>query len=68
MDAESIVRDALEAHHEGAKECVTVAMGDELQVFLDAWCARTSVESHEPTTTDVLLWELRDGEIVDLTK
>lgn len=65
MDARGIIKEALEEHHEDAGEGITHAMRAELQTFLDAWCERTGVVSYEVTTTEVVLWEMRDGEMVE---
>lgn len=67
MDARDIIQQALEEHHEDACEAISTTEREELQAFLDGWCERTGVVSYEPTTTEVMLWEMRDGEMMVLT-
>lgn len=68
MNANWIIESELEEHHEDAGGSISQAEREELQTFLDGWCERTNVESWDQTTTVVLLWEERDGQIVDLTR
>ncbi len=67
IDARWVIEMMVEDHHEDANEHISQAERQELQAILDGWCERTSVVSYEPTTTNVLLWEERDGKVVDLT-
>jgi hypothetical protein len=68
QDAGHILDNALDDHHEDAGEEIMQAEREELQTLLDAWCAKTTLVSWEESTTLVLLWEDRDGQIVDLTR
>ena len=68
MDADYIIDCALDEHHEDAGECISAAEREELQTFLDEWCARTSVVSYEATDADIILWTITDGVVEDLTK
>lgn len=45
IDAERIVENALDNHHEDAMDHIDEGMQKELQAFLDDWCDRTGVTS-----------------------
>lgn len=55
LDAELILQQALEDHHEDAGEGITNEAGAELQKLLDDWCAKQGVRSFEPIDEAVLL-------------
>ncbi len=55
MDADSIIENALDNHHEDAGENVGDEDRKELQAILDAWCAKQRVTSYEPIDEVVLL-------------
>jgi hypothetical protein len=67
MDAQLILDSALEDHHEDAGENVGAEDLNELQTLLDAWCAKQSVTSYQPTDEVVLLDELNSTEGVAVT-
>ncbi len=68
LDADWIIENALDGHHEDAGDDISVAEREELQAFLDKWCERTKVVSYEQTDVEIILWTLTDGVIEDLTK
>jgi hypothetical protein len=56
LDADEIIYEALEEHHEGAIDRVDVAG---LRSLLDEWCAANPVVSYDSTEKVVVIW---DGE------
>lgn len=45
MDADRIIENALEEHHEDADDRISKEDRVALQAFLDEWCAKTTIES-----------------------
>lgn len=45
MNAEWIIQDALEEHHEDAGDSISQESRDELQALLDAWCKKQTVKT-----------------------
>jgi hypothetical protein len=66
IDADWIVENACEEHHEEACEQISAGAMKALQDFLDAWCAECGVESWRPTAKAVILdpaeWEALKAE------
>lgn len=55
MNAEWIIEDALEEHHENARDSISKEAEDELQSLLNAWCAKQTVRTWFQDTTRVVL-------------
>jgi hypothetical protein len=62
LDAGGIIENALEEHYEDAD--VSSAAGEELQEFLNGWCERNDIESHEPDFKVLVSGVLREIEKV----
>lgn len=55
MRMDNLVEQALEGHHEDARDQITGAAEKELQDFLTAWCAKQRVKSWNPDYTVAVL-------------
>jgi hypothetical protein len=55
VDADHVIENALDDHHEEAGECISDVARKELQDLLDKWCAEQDVNSYTPSRRHYVL-------------